>query len=264
MTFTVTLSAMKALAKQASHGRAAWAETHITALGQALWRKKLPPGAAIEFAQVREILGVEIALWSLPAAQSDYPARSIDRAGRLIACTLVIPVFENWLPETILLSDAQTGPGFVTDLARDIIDERRPLTDWHGWMLDLEALLEGVDRSYSGCILEAALRASKSVMVRSLTERRDLPSKRKLAAQGRYCAWSAYFDAAWAWSVSTVGYKAAHEIMDMAVAAGVDGEALVEIKDCLDDLNNKLIERSDAVIQPYANFAFDQYIVKAR
>lgn len=256
MSFVVTVEALLAQAKQAGDVREQWANAHIDKLLRTLWQRRQRVDVPLDLALVREIVGVEFALWALPVAETTVAGQDADQVGRMIACVLARVALDHWLPEAGALVGFQIGPGYADDLFRDLESRKRPIGDWRDWLVAVQSLIETTeDRGYQSAVRLAALSCAKSMVVPS--DGRRLPGKKALEGRGRHCAFAAYFDACWAWATGNDGYRAAHRIADLARIYNAPDE---EISEHLDTLHTELLKSADAVVAPWANAAFDRCI----
>ena len=260
MSFVVTIDALMAQARQADEVRERWANAHLDKLLTALWKRKQRPGSPVDLGVVRDITNIEFALWSLPASVPTERSGNIDRAGRLVACVMARWVMDKWLPEAESLTDGLAGTGYVDDIYDTLSGYGRPLSDWLGWLGEVKNGIDAMEgEGHEAAVRLAALSCAMNMIAPSDLTR--MPTKKKLEALGRHCAFSAYFDACWAWATANEGYRAAYQIASIA-RRDADWEGRQEINDHLDELHTSLLTVADPYVAPLADAAFERFVLR--
>ncbi len=260
MSFVVTIEAMLAQARKEGASLQHYAVAYINKLQRGLWQRKNRPGHPIDLVAVKDLTDVEFALWALRVAESTVDGVDADQVGRMVACGLARVVLDQWLPEAVMLTDCQIGPGYTDDLFLDLAERRRPIGDWHDWLRAVQGLIDTTeDRGYESAVRLAALSSAKSMVVPSNLRRP--PARKALETQGRFCAHAAYFDACWAWATAHEGYRAAHRIADIA-RPHADESDLNDIDAHLSELQTSLLNGADTAVEPWANAIFKRCVVE--
>lgn len=266
MAFTTSLDDLRALAASQGSEQRELAELHLAGLERSLWCERKAQSGRLALPWIKQKRGVEFAFWALPACTNDTDGRDIDRAGRLIACHLVQPILSGSLANAVVAVDAPLWLDCAAHFGRDaLIEATRPVAEWHGWLIEIDERMETVAwQHYMGTAMRMALDCAKGLLIPSCTWRDDFPLPDELGIQGRFCAFSAYYDALDGWAVGTEGYRAAHELLDLAVAAGVGDETQEAMEDRLADLRGTLVVRAESVLAEHAEGAFRMVIERER
>lgn len=262
MNFHVTLDALQARirAEKLRHNRE-WAASELVALQRGMWRQKCPTADRINLDQVVELVGVEFALWALPAAEpaarTDWTA---DAVGRVVAAVLGMEVFGGWLPEAEALTGGHVSRRVAEQLASEAVLENRSITEWHAWLRGTWALFELMpERGYCSHAMEMVLLSARSMVVPAGLK--ALPTPGRVAQMGRRCAYAAYFDACRAWAVGHERYREAArmaELMAPMMRSAAPAQA------ALRELHFTLVGEADAAVAPVAERALLRCLRGAR
>lgn len=260
MSFLVKIDALMTQARQAGDMSERWANAHLDKLLTNLWKRKHRPGAPVDLAVVRDITNIEFALWALPVSEPTTSNDNVDRAGRLVACVMARWVVDKWLPEAATLTGGLVAAGTFDDLFTDLSEGRRPLGDWHDWLCTVKAALDSMEgEGYEAAVRMAALSCAMNMVAPSDMDR--LPAKKKLDPLGRHCAFSAYFDACWAWVTANEGYRAAYRLAAIA-RRYADWQDFQEIDSTLSEVQTSLLTGADPHVAPLADAAFERFVVR--